>query len=75
MKDELHVIYIVHGGSPQSCRRCYASTRPPCFSCGHALSGNIETSTNRTVCEFCNTAQDASGLTQYALDGWYALRF
>jgi hypothetical protein len=68
MEDELQVVFIIHGGSPQSCRRCYVSTRPPCSSCGHALSGNIETSTNQTVCEFCGTAQDASGLTPHAAD-------
>ena len=53
--DELVVTYQVHGGDPKDCRRCYASTRPPCKHCGHALSANVETRNDlkSTVCELC----------------------
>lgn len=52
-QDELHVVYIVHGGNPKECRRCLVSTRPPCPECGHSLSGNVDSMTKITVCEFC----------------------
>jgi hypothetical protein len=60
MQDELRFIYIVHGGDPKKCRRCYASTRPPCRVCGHALSGRIESGINQTTCEVCGTVQIVS---------------
>ena len=58
--DELAVTYQVHGGDPKDCRRCYASTRPSCKECGHALSGNVETHNdpNTTLCEFCLTTNE-----------------
>ena len=58
--DVITVEYLVHGGDPKDCRRCYASTRPCCKKCGHALSGNVETRNepNTTTCEFCFTENE-----------------
>ena len=49
--------YTTHGGNPKDCRRCYASIRPPCKKCGHALSGEIRDGKS-TICEYCFTQQD-----------------
>lgn len=56
-EDEVHVIYIVHGGDPKDCRRCQMATRPPCPKCGHALSANVDSRTHMTVCEYCHEPQ------------------
>lgn len=55
--DEVTVTYIVHGGDPKKCRRCYSSIRPPCVECGHALTAEITLPGNWTICEFCKTRQ------------------
>jgi len=54
--DEVAVTYIVHGGDPKTCRRCFNSIRQACKECGHTLSANIDHN-NNTTCEYCGLYQ------------------